>query len=67
MTPRWTQPNNSTTTWECKFNPKVGHIVLAGYSGLYFALYDGVLLGQFFTLLEAQTRVEEEDRRRVRG
>jgi hypothetical protein len=62
----WSHPNNSRSTWEKQFQPKVGHVVHAGASALYFALYDGVLLGKFFTLLEAQTCVEEYDRSRVR-
>lgn len=60
----WSHPNNSTTTWEFSFVRKVGHVVHAGGPALYFALYDGVILGKFFTLLEAQTCVEEYDRRR---
>lgn len=64
MTYRWINPNNSAITWECQFHPKVGHVVHAGASALFFALYDGVLLGSYFTLAEAQARVESEHRLR---
>lgn len=64
MTYRWINPNNSPITWECQFHPKVGHVVHAGASALFFALYDGALLGGYFTLAEAQARVESEHRLR---